>query len=276
MSNLLLMGYKPMFLSSNQYLLRLKKKYNLKKGGYLGTLDPFAKGAMLIAFGQYTRLFPHIKKNKKIYRATLWLGALSESLDIQNIIEIKEIATLHQEVILRVFENLKGKLDYNPPKYSAKHIGGTRAYRLARDGVDFELPQCQMEIFDLKLLHYRHPFVSFEICVSSGGYVRSVAEKIAEHLGVNGTLSSLERIEDAGFGAKNHQEFLLNPLDILDYPILEDLSQITREQICDGKIFCLKNLQKGIYIANFEDFFSIIEIKKEGQVEYLLNRIMKC
>ncbi len=275
MSNLLLMGYKPIFLSSNQYLLRLKKKYNLKKGGYLGTLDPFAKGAILMAFGQYTKLFPHIKREKKTYRATLWFGALSESLDTENIVEIKEVNVFNKKEILAIFDRLKGKITYHPPRFSAKHIHGARAYQLAREGREFVLPACQMEVFDLKLLHYEHPFLSFELCVSKGGYVRSIAQMIADALGVNATLSSLERILDAQLPARANQEIILNPLDILDYPLLEDTKGI-KDQIYYGKKFALKNLQNGIYIANFEDFFSIIGIRKEGQVEYLLNRIMKC
>lgn len=275
MNNLLIVGYKPIFMSSNAYLSSLKRKYGIKSGGYLGTLDPFAKGVMLLGFGQYTRLFPHIKKHKKTYRATLWLGARSASLDIENLLGIGSVGELEAAQIEEMGAGLVGRLSYTPPKYSAKHVGGKRAYELARGGQEFELPACEMEIFDFKILGYRHPFLSFEVCVSAGGYVRSLAEILAQRLGVCGALSMLERIEDGGFTLEGREERIINPIDALDYPILHGIEGL-REAAYQGKKLCLKTTQKGIYVADFGDFFSIIEVKNEGQVEYLLNRIAKC
>ena len=76
---------KPKNISSNFYLKRIKWKYKVKKAGFSGTLDPFANGCLITAFGQYTKLFRFLKKTPKIYRATLWLGADSETLDIEKI-----------------------------------------------------------------------------------------------------------------------------------------------------------------------------------------------
>lgn len=274
--NLLLVGYKPIFVSSNHYLSSLKRKYKIKSGGYLGTLDPFAKGAMIIAFGQYTKLLPHLKKEKKVYRATLWLGALSESLDIENILEIKEVPSFDISRVQSILDSLLGTIAYTPPKFSAKHIQGQRAYDLARRGVEFELPKCEMQIFDIKLLSYTHPFLSFEVSVSSGAYVRSIGEMIANALGVNGVLSMLERIEDGGFRVRNREEMVLDPLKALDYPILENLSNDIKDKISKGQKFHLKNLENGLYVTNFDDFFSIIEVKKDASIRYILNRMIKC
>ncbi|MCE3038335.1 tRNA pseudouridine(55) synthase TruB [Helicobacter anatolicus] len=276
MDNLLLLGYKPVFLSSNQYLHRLKKKYQIKSGGYLGTLDPFAKGAMILAFGQYTRLLPHIKKPSKVYRATLWLGIKSDSLDIENIKNVQEVPSVSLEKIHEVLQSLQGVIKYYPPKFSAKHVNGKRAYDLARLGVEFTLKESQMQIYAIKLLSYNHPFLSFEVRVSSGAYVRSLGDMIAERLGSFGALSMLERVEDGGVRVMQREERELGVLEVLDYPVLKKEDQRLRDIIYHGKKTCLKNVKFGTYIVDFDDFFSIIEIAKDGSIQYLLNRINKC
>jgi len=83
--NRLFVAYKPTGISSNFFLNRLKRKYNTKKVGFSGTLDPFAKGVLLIGMGSYTKLFRFLNKAPKTYRATLWLGAKSDSLDTEMI-----------------------------------------------------------------------------------------------------------------------------------------------------------------------------------------------
>ena len=82
---------KPKFISSNHYLKRIKRKYKVKKAGFSGTLDPFASGNLICAFGQYTKLFRFLEKRKKKYLATIWLGCESDSMDIENILNIKQL-----------------------------------------------------------------------------------------------------------------------------------------------------------------------------------------
>ena len=273
MNNLLLVGYKPVFMTSNAYLSSLKKKYAISSGGYFGTLDPFAKGVMILAFGQFTRLFPYLSKTSKTYRATLWLGAKSQSLDIENILSVKEVPEVRQEEILDIFKTLKGEVTYIPPKFSAKKINGRRAYELARKGIDFDLKAVKMEIFELKLLCYQHPFVTFEAKVSGGSYVRSIGEMIAQKLGLNGILSSLERIEECGVRLDQSQEKKINPLEILKMPVVRD--ERLQTFVENGKKIQLENYENGFYVLDFRDFFSIIEVK-ESNVKYCLNRILKC
>ena len=86
--NMLFVANKPMFISSNKFLNQLKRKYGIKKMGFSGTLDPFARGTLVIASGQYTKLFRFLKKTPKTYIATLMLGAYSPTLDIEKIEKI--------------------------------------------------------------------------------------------------------------------------------------------------------------------------------------------
>jgi len=112
---------KPIFISSNFYLRKIKRKYKTKKAGFSGTLDPFATGCLIVAFGQYTKLFQFLKKTPKTYRTTIWLGAQSTSLDIEN---IDVPSTMPKKLDINNIKSellkLVGELTYLPPKYSAK------------------------------------------------------------------------------------------------------------------------------------------------------------
>ncbi|MDO7253633.1 tRNA pseudouridine(55) synthase TruB [Helicobacter cappadocius] len=271
----LIVSYKPSQISSNFFLNRLKKKYNMKKAGYSGTLDPFARGCLIVGFGSYTKLFPFIEKNPKVYEATLWLGAKSLSLDMENIINISEVKSFEEEKIKDILLSLKGKISYIPPQYSAKKINGRRSYELARAGIVVKPTASVMEIFEIEFLCYNHPYVSFRVSVSEGTYVRSIGEIIAKKLEVDGTLSSLERISEGNMRARVGETYFVNPLKVLKYPIISNFDAQVRENLWLGRKFSLESQKNGIYIANFEDFFSIIEIKEDGNIRYLLNRMNK-
>lgn len=273
MKHMLIAAYKPPFISSNAYLSSLKKRFNVKKGGYLGTLDPFAKGTLVVGFGSYTRLFPHLQKTPKTYKATLWLGAYSKSLDIEHIESVQLVSPYAQSHIKYTLDSIRGRQIYTPPLFSAKHIQGKRAYQLARAGIEATLKPVEMEIYHIKLLSYAHPFVHFEVSVSQGAYVRSIGEIIARKLHTQGTLSSLERVSEGAMSVNAIENIkILNPLDYLPYTKLYDLSAL-REEIYCGKKLTLKSLQKGKYIVCFDDFFSIIEVCEYGRIKYILNRM---
>ena len=128
--NKLIVVNKPIFLSSNFYLTRIKKKYKNKKAGFSGTLDPFAKGCLIVAFGQYSKLFKYFSKTPKTYKAVIWLGVESDSLDIEQIIDIKLTQKINEQDIKDNLNILKGDIEYIPPKFSAKKINGKRAYEM--------------------------------------------------------------------------------------------------------------------------------------------------
>jgi len=164
--NRLLVAYKPSGIGSNKFLYTLKQKYQNKKAGFAGTLDPFAKGVLLVGFGSHTKLFRFLNKTPKKYRATLWLGAKSDSLDIEMIESIEDVKEFSLEEVKAAVESLKGALEYEPPIFSAKRINGQRAYDLARAGKKVELNKINSMIYEIELLHYSHPFVTFESIVS--------------------------------------------------------------------------------------------------------------
>ena len=271
--NKLLVVNKPMFISSNSYLNKIKRKYKNKKAGFSGTLDPFACGCLIVAFGQYTKLFKYLKKTPKKYKAVLWLGVSSYSEDIENIIDIKDEKVLDINDIQNEIEKLKGDIEYLPPKYCAKKINGKRAYELARAGLEVELEKQVMKISDIKLISYNHPFITFEATVSEGSYIRSLAQILAENLGVTGTLSYLQRLNEGEFYFQNEKD--LNPLDYLDLEVNNYTGN--KQLLDDGKKIPIENLEKkdnGKYIILFEEFFSIIEISND-KVSYVLNKVIR-
>ncbi|RBQ28865.1 tRNA pseudouridine(55) synthase TruB [Aliarcobacter vitoriensis] len=271
--NKLLVVNKPIFISSNFYLNKIKRKYKNKKAGFSGTLDPFAKGCLIVAFGQYAKLFKYIEKAPKIYKAVIWLGAQSESFDIERVEKIGFEKKLNEKLLIEQINSLKGEIEYIPPKFSAKRVNGSKAYELARDGLDFELGKSTMSIFDIKLLRYNHPFITFEATVSEGTYIRSLAQILLEKLGVKGTLSYLERIKEGKFFYQNEKE--LNPLDFINLP--QNIYFGTQKWLEDGKritVEYLENKEDGKYLIICQDFFSIVEIENK-EVKYLLNKIPK-
>ncbi len=271
--NRLFVVNKPIFRSSNSYMSYIKRKYGTKKIGFSGTLDPFATGCLIVAAGQYTKLFRFLAKSPKVYRATLWLGAFSESFDIENITSIEEIAPLDTNTVQRTISSLKGSLSYIPPKFSAKSINGRRAYDLARAGKDVKLKTITSTIHDIKMLHYNHPFVHFEATVSEGTYIRSIGQVIADKLGVQATLSSLHRIREGEFYYDN--EKAVDPFKHLAIP--RNIYTGDEEWLELGKkldIKYLKTSSDGEYLVETANFFAIISIQN-GTVSYLLNRLEK-
>jgi tRNA pseudouridine55 synthase len=270
--NRLFVVNKPIFISSNFYLNRIKRKYKNKKAGFSGTLDPFACGCLIVAFGQYSKLFRYLKKTPKSYRATIFLGACSDSLDIENISSIELVESLSKELIEKELENLKGSLEYLPPKYSAKRIDGKRAYDLAREGIDFELKKITSSVYDVKLINYSHPFITFDITVSEGSYIRSIAQILLEKLDRVGTLSYLQRLHEGEFFYDN--EKALNPLQYIDLPRnnytgIKEWFDLGKK--LDIKYFDIKD--DGEYLIVFDTFFAIVEIK-QMQVKYILNKVI--
>ncbi len=270
--NRLFVVKKPINISSNFYLSRMKRKYKEKVAGFSGTLDPFACGCLIVAFGKYPQLFRFLKKAPKTYRTTIWLDAISPSFDMENIEQIGlNQDKIEQCIILKELQNLIGGLTYLPPKYSAKNIDGKRAYEMVREGIDFEMKKVTSKIYDVKFINYNHPFISFDITVSEGSYIRSIAQIFLERIGMEGTLSYLERLNEGDFRFQN--EIALNPINYLNPPYNNYTG--TKEWFELGKrlnIDYFETKEDGEYLIIFDDFFSIIEIK-EGEPKYILNRI---
>ncbi|KIM02626.1 MAG: tRNA pseudouridine synthase B [Sulfurovum sp. AS07-7] len=269
--NRLFVVNKPIFLSSNGYMNILKRKYNTKKIGFSGTLDPFASGCLIVATGQYTKLFRFLDKTPKTYRATIWLGADSSSLDIEQVKNIQNIKQFTKNIVEDAILSLKGVLSYYPPQFCAKKVDGIASYKNARSGIKTDLKKITSTIYDIKMTNYDHPFLTFEATVSEGTYIRSLGEIICKKLGILGSLSSLKRINEGKFTFNNEEA--LDPLDFISLErnrYLKDEIDIELGKKLMRDDFAIKN--DGIYLVATANFFSIIEIE-EGNVVYKINRM---
>ena len=272
--NRLFVAYKPAGVSSNRFLGQLKRKYGVKKAGFSGTLDPFAKGVLIVAFGQYTKLFRFLNKKKKSYRATLWIGASSPTLDIEKVERVQEVMPFAEISLEIMAKSMTGEIEYLPPKYSAKRVDGKRAYDLARNGTEFELKKIKSTIYDFKIVSYMHPFLTFDITISEGGYIRSIGEIISSKFGFDGCLSSLERLSEGDFVYEDEKE--LNPLDFMD--IQENFYLGDTEDLMLGRkldINSLKVKEDGLYKVVLKDEFSLLHVE-DKKVEYVLNKVRLC
>ena len=273
--NRLFVAYKPSGIGSNAFLSRLKRKYKVKKAGFSGTLDPFAKGVLLIGFGSHTKLFRFLDKTPKRYRATLWLGAHSDSLDIEMIDKIENIEAFDPLHVEKAVNSLEGELSYEPPIFSAKKIDGQRAYDLARAGKEVKLNIINSTVYKSKLISYSHPFVTFEVSVSEGSYVRSLGLIIAKRLGLeHGSLSALERLSEG--------QFVYNGEKALDIKkslaIEQNFYMGDSENLLYGRVLDIKDMQKkanGYYWLDNKEFISVIKIE-ENRVKYELGRVDIC
>lgn len=269
--NRLFVVNKPIFRSSNSYMNVMKRKYNTKKIGFSGTLDPFATGCLIVASGQYTKLFQFLNKTPKTYNATIWLGAKSPSLDIEQVKSVVNTQPLKLKLLQETILSFKGNFSYYPPQFCAKKVDGIASYKNARNGIETDLKKITSTIYDIKLISYNHPFVNFEAQVSEGTYIRSLGEMICKKLEIDGTLSSLKRVNEGKFIFDN--EKALNPLDFIDLESNNYLKDDTDIEL--GKKLVRDDFDKknnGVYLVVTTNFFAIIEIK-DDDIIYKINRM---
>ena len=165
-----------------------------KKVGHAGTLDPFAEGVLVLGTGPDTKKLTDITTANKTYRAELTLGKATDTQDRDGKISAEEVVPeLTKETIAAVLASFDGPQEQIPPMYSAKHVNGQRLYKLARRNKTVERVPVKITIYQISLLDYNEPVITFEVTCSKGTYVRVLGADIAEKLGTVGHLTALTR-----------------------------------------------------------------------------------
>lgn len=183
---------------------KLKKDAGHKvKVGHTGTLDPFATGLLILVVGSYTKKAQEFSKLDKTYEAEMVLGKNSSTGDIEG--ELTDISASEptKDQLEAVFSRFRGQISQTPHKYSAKKINGQKAYDLARKGKEVKLEPKDVTIYQLQITNYQYPKVKFTASVSSGTYVRSLAEEIGKELGTGAYLSALRRTSVGNYKVEN-------------------------------------------------------------------------
>lgn len=172
-----------------------------KKAGHGGTLDPMATGVLPVAFGSATRFLELFPTHDKAYEAQIKLGVTTDTLDITGEIKTQTESSVTEEELISVLENFKGKIKQIPPMYSAIQKDGKRLYELARQGIEIEREEREIEIYSLELLKFSKEEQNFTISVecSAGTYIRTLSSDIGEMLGCGAVMTKLRRTKALGF-----------------------------------------------------------------------------
>lgn len=163
--------------------------------GHTGTLDPFATGLLVILLGDACKRSVEFLKQDKVYEAVLALGSVSTTGDPEGEVtpQSDHVPTLQH--VTDVLVRFHGEISQIPPAYSAIKINGRRAYDLARAGEVVVMTPRQVTVYELELLDYTYPSIRIRAHVSSGTYIRTLAEDIGRELGTGAYCHELRRIK---------------------------------------------------------------------------------
>jgi len=185
---------KPKGFTSHDVVDLIRRRFNLKKVGHAGTLDPMATGLLVILIGNYTKRSSEFLNHDKEYEATMTLGAVSDTGDAWGKVtksDVPKDVTAHQ--IEDVFKKFSGPMDQAVPAYSAKKFNGKKLYELARKGIEVKLKPSSIVIHSLEITKIALPEVSFNVSCSKGTYIRQLCMDIGSVLGCGAYLSALRR-----------------------------------------------------------------------------------
>lgn len=209
---------KPSGMTSHDVVARVRRILGIRQVGHFGTLDPFATGVLPLSVGKATRFAQFYLKSRKAYVGTMRLGFSTDTYDGTGTPTSEEVpVAVDAQSIEKLFREFTGRLMQTPPPYSAKRIGGTRAYELARQNKPVQLEPVGVEVYALELLSLDGISARFAVECSGGTYVRSLAHDIGQKLGCGAHLDGLRRTTVAEFTLERSVT-------------LEGLEQAVREQ----------------------------------------------
>lgn len=191
---------KPAAMTSFGVVARVRRQLSQHYGhkmkvGHTGTLDPFATGLMILVVGKECKNAGTYSKLDKIYEATIRLGENSSTGDPEGVVTpiASRLSPVTSEEIAVVLRKFTGKVMQTPPAFSAIKVNGQRAYKLARAGKKVEIPERKITIFSLDVLEYSYPLLKIRVHVSSGTYIRTLAEDIGKKLQTGAYCQELRR-----------------------------------------------------------------------------------
>jgi len=191
---------KPPGITSHDVVARVRKILGTRQVGHFGTLDPFATGVLPVSVGKATRFAQFYLKSRKAYEGKMLFGFSTDTYDATGAPSSEaQTVALDSPLLEKLFREYTGRLKQMPPPYSAKRVGGVRAYELARQHKPVELEPAEVEIYALELLGLEGPEVRFAVECSGGTYVRSLAHDLGQKVGCGAHLACLRRTAVAEF-----------------------------------------------------------------------------
>ena len=254
--NGILVVNKPKGYTSRDIVNIISKKFNTKKVGHTGTLDPLAEGVLVVPIGRALKIAELLTSTTKEYEAEVILGYETDMLDITGKETKRNIPNATKEEIEKVLKTFIGKSMQEVPMYSAVKIKGKKLYEYAREDIKVIPPKKEIEIYNIELVgepQYLENIIEFKIkcSVSKGTYIRSLIRDIGYKLETFGTMKSLKRTRQGIF--KLEESYSLEDIEKDNYKILK-----IREALPDIKITIiddttLKKVQNGMILPSFFD-----------------------
>ena len=254
--NGILVVNKPKGYTSRDIVNIISKKFNTKKVGHTGTLDPLAEGVLVVPIGRALKISELLAATTKEYEAEVILGYETDMLDITGKETKRNIPNTTKEEIEKVLKTFIGKSMQEVPMYSAVKIKGKKLYEYAREDIKVIPPKKEIEIYNIELVgepQYLENIIEFKIkcSVSKGTYIRSLIRDIGYKLETFGTMKSLKRTRQGIF--KLEESYRLEDIEKDNYKILK-----IREALPDIKITIiddttLKKVQNGMILPSFFD-----------------------
>ena len=277
---------KPLGLSSNHALQRVKRLYDARKAGHTGSLDPLADGMLPICLGDATKLSAFLLDADKYYWFRLKLGETTATGDAEGeVIRTRPVENIDASAIERVLANFRGEIEQLPPMYSALKHKGKRLYELAREGIEVEREPRRVSIHDLTLGDLNLPEFELQVHCSKGTYVRTLAEDIGEALGCGAHVTglrrtgvgpyteypmySLETLEEIAAQGQNALDRLLLPVDtaLADWPAVR-VNADTAFYFRQGQaVLVPKSPTEGwVRVYQGDDFLAVGQVQDDGRI----------
>jgi tRNA pseudouridine55 synthase len=235
---------KPLGLSSNAALQKVRWIFRAEKGGHTGALDPLATGLLPLCLGEATKFSHYLLDADKTYQTTIQLGAVTTTADAEGeVVEQFPIPVLTVELIEGVLAKFKGPIMQVPPMYSALKKDGRPLYELAREGIEIDRPARPVTIHAIQLDGFTTDTISLTVSCSKGTYIRTLAEDIGKALGSGAYVKSLHRTQTGHFQINEGMtiEYLESlteaERDALLLPVYESIRDFPRVQLDHGEDF---------------------------------------
>jgi len=259
---------KPTGMSSAAVVGKIKKILKQKRVGHMGTLDPAASGVLTIGVGKVTRFFDYFLNKDKIYYAIAEFGVQTDTLDSEGNIIYNAPIKVKKEYIEKIIPQFTGEILQAPPMYSAININGKRAYELARQGQNFEIPKRKVFVYDFKIIErIADNKYSFRIHCSSGTYIRSLLSDMAKALGVVANIPVIIREKSGDFKLEK-----ANTLEEIEDSPMGNIIKVENVFLSHKKInFTSDNVKKIINGVRIKNSYNICE--KEDFLGYIENKL---
>lgn len=228
--------------TSRDVVNKLSKIFNTKKIGHTGTLDPIAKGVLVVVIGKYTKLCEDLNQTYKEYIATFKLGILTDTLDITGKILDEKDVTVTEEEIRNVIASYKCVYDQEVPIYSSVKINGRKLYEYARNGENVVLPKRKVDIKNIEVIDINKDIVKIKCLVSKGTYIRSLIRDIGSSLNTFATMTDLIRIKQGIFDIRD--SYTLEDIENGNYKLI-DIEDVMDICVIDDNTY-LKDVTNGV------------------------------